>query len=124
MILHIHINASYLFKPRARSHAGGYYFLGDMSPYMSKPPTTRPRLNGPIYSISGIMSNVMGSAAEAKIGVAYINGQESFPIRTLLLKLGHPKPATPIQVNNYTADGFTNDTIKQKLSKAINMRLY
>ena len=57
---------------------------------MSKPPTTRPRLNGPIRSISRIMSNVMGSAAESEIGAAYINYQEAVPIRTLLLELGHP----------------------------------
>ena len=63
---------------------------------MSKPPITRPRLNGTIHSISRIMSKVMGSAAEAKIGAAYINGQEAVPIRTMLLNIGHPQPATPI----------------------------
>ena len=91
---------------------------------MAKPPTTRPRLNGPIHSISRIMSNVMGSAAEAEIGAAYINGQEAVMIRPLLLKLCHPQPATPIKVDNSTADGFANDTIKQKRSKAIDMRFY
>ena len=124
MILHIHSNASYLSKPRACSRAGGDYFLGDTHPDMSKPPTTRLRLNGSIRSISRIMSNVMGSAAKAKIGAAYINGQEAVPIRTLLLKLGHPQPATPIQVDNSTANGFANDSIKQKRLKAIDVRLY
>ena len=60
------------------------------------------------------MSNVMGSAAKAKIGAAYINGYGAVPIRTLLSKLGHPYPATPIKVENSTSDGFANDTIKQK----------
>ena len=124
MILHIYSDASYLSEPRARSRAGGHYFLGDERPDMSKPPTTRLRLNGPIHSISRIISNVMSSAAEANIGAAYINGQESVPIRTLILKLGHPQPATPIQVDNSTANGFSNDTIKQKLLKAIDMRFY
>ena len=73
---------------------------------MSNPPTTRPRLNGPIHSISRIMSNVMGSAAEAKIGAAYINVQEAVPIRILLLELVHPQPATPIQVYDSTVNGF------------------
>ena len=68
------------------------------------------------------MSNVMGSAAEAEIGAAYINVQEAVPIRTLLPELSHPQPATPIQFDNYTSDGFTNDTIKQKRSKAIDVR--
>ena len=66
----------------------------------------------------------MVSAAKAEIGAAYINDQEAVPIRTLLCKLGHPQPATPIQVDNSTADGFANDTIKQKRSKAIDMRFY
>ena len=58
------------------------------------------------------MSNVMGSAAEAKTGAAYINGQEAVAIRTLLLELGNPQTATPIQVDNSTTDGFANNTIK------------
>ena len=60
------------------------------------------------------MSNTMGSAAEAEIGATYINGQEAVLIRTLLLKLGHPHPVTPIQANNSTSDGFANNTIKKK----------
>ena len=124
MVLHIHSNASYLSKPQSRSRAGGHYFLVDICPDMSKPPTNRPRLTGPIHSISCIMSNVMGSAAEVEIGSAYINDQEAVPIRTLLLKLGHPQPSTPTQVDNSTVDGFSNDTIKQKRSKAIDMRFY
>ena len=112
MVIHIHSNTSYLSEPRARIRAGGHCFLVDTRPDMSKPPTTRPHLNFPIHSISCIMSNVMGSATEAKIGAAYINGQEAVPIRTLLLELGHPQPATPIQFDNSTSDGFANDTIK------------
>ena len=66
----------------------------------------------------------MGSAAKAEIGAAYNNRQEAVSIRTLLRELGHPQPATPIQVDNSTSDGFANDTIKQKRSKAIDMRFY
>ena len=124
MILHIHSDASYLSKPCACSCAGGHYFLGDIRPDISKPPTTLPCLNGPIHSIFRIMSNVMVLAVEAEIGATYINGQEAVPIRTLLLKLGHPQPATPIQVDNSTSDGFANDTINKKRSKAIDMRFY
>ena len=60
MVLHINSNAFYLYEPRARSRAGGHYFLGKIRPDMSKPPTTLPRLNGTIHSILLIMSNVMG----------------------------------------------------------------
>jgi hypothetical protein len=64
------------------------------------------------------MGNVMGSAAEAEIGTTYINAQEAVPIRTALAEMGHPQPSTPIQVDNTTAVGFANNTIKQKRSKA------
>ena len=66
----------------------------------------------------------MGTAAKAEIGGAYINGQEAVSIRTLLRELGHPQPATPIQVDNSTAKGFAKDTIKKKITKAIDMRFY
>ena len=104
MILYIHSDASCLSEPRSRSRAGRHYFLGDERMDMTTPPTNRPRLNGPSHSISRIMSNVMGSAAKVKIGAAYINGQEAVPIRTLLRRMGHPKPATPTQVDNSTAE--------------------
>ena len=68
------------------------------------------------------MLNVMGSDADPKIVAAYINIQETAPILTLLLKLGHPQSATPIQVDNSTTDGFANDAIKQKRPKEIDMR--
>ena len=70
MILYIHSNTSYLSEPRARSRSGVHYFLSEKRLDMTKPPTNRPRLNVPIYSILRIMSNVMGSAAKAEIGAA------------------------------------------------------
>ena len=38
--------------------------------------------------------------------------------------MGHPQPPTPIAVDNTNAVGFIQDTIKQKRSKAIDMRFY
>ena len=70
------------------------------------------------------MSNVMSSAAEAEIGATFLNSQETVPIRTTLAELGHPQPPTPIHVDNSTAAGFANNTIKQKRSQAIDMRFY
>ena len=48
------------------------------------------------------MDNVMGSAAEAEIGAAYINGREAIPIQTTLQELNHPQPSTKMQVENTT----------------------
>jgi hypothetical protein len=114
MWLHVHSDASYLSVSRARSRAGGHFILSTQPGDPSKAPTVAPTLNGPIHSICKIMPNVMGAAAEAKIGAAYINAQEAVPIRTTLTKMGHPQPSTSIQVDNTTAVGFANDTMKQK----------
>jgi hypothetical protein len=124
MVLHIHSDASYLSEPKARSRAGGHYFLSDLSTCPTRPPTTTPKPNGPIFSLSRILRPVMGSVAKAEIGSSYTNGQEAIPIRTTLEEMGHPQPPTPMQVDNSTAEGFANDTIKQKRSKAIDMRFY
>ena len=124
MILHIHSDGSYLSEPKARSRAGGHFFLSDLSLSPNEQPTNPPTPNGPIYSLSRIIRNVMGSAAEAEIASSYMNGQEAIPIRTTLEEMGHPQPPTPVQVDNSTAEGFANDTIKQKRSKAIDMRFY
>ena len=56
-------------------------------------------------------------AAESEIRDNFINVQESVPIRTTLDELFHPQPLTPIRVDNSTAEGFANDTIKQNRSK-------
>ena len=119
MVLHVHSDASYLSAAKARSRVGGHYFLSNASldPAISKP-------NGAIHVIAKILKNVMGSAAEAEIGATYVNGQEAIPLRTTLAELGHPQPSTPMQVDNTTAVGFANDTIKQKRSKAIDMQFY
>ena len=119
MCLHVHSDASYLSVPKARSRAGGHFFLSNHPNKQGLQQT-----NGPIHVISKIIKLVMASAAEAEIGASFIAAQESIPIINCLEELGHKQPPTPIQVDNTTAVGFANKTIKQKRSKAIDMRFY
>ena len=79
-------------------------------------------LNGPIHVISKILKFVIGSAVEAEIGVAHMMAQQSIEIRLCLIEMGHTQPPTLIEVDNTTVVGFTNKTIKKKLSKAIDMK--
>ena len=60
------------------------------------------------------------------IGVAalFLNVRFSIPLCLTLIELGHPQPPTPICINNSTADGITNDTIKQKKTKVTDMLFY
>jgi hypothetical protein len=124
MVLYLHSDASYLSETRARSRAGGHFFLSDAPTDPDMPPLVRPRLNGPVHTVSKILDVVVGSAAEAEIGATYVNGQEAVPLRVTLEELRHPQPPTPMQVDNTTADGYANDTIKQKRSKAMDMRFH
>ena len=70
------------------------------------------------------MREVLSSAAEAELGALFHNGKEACPLRIALEEMGHPQPATPMATDNNTASGIATDTVKQKRSKAIDMRFY
>ena len=61
----------------------------------------------------------MISAAEVEIISTYVNVQEDILISTSQIEADHPQPPTPIQVDNSTEVGFSNKSIKQKISKSI-----
>ena len=109
MCLHVHSDASYLSAPKARSRAGAHYFL---STHPNNKVSDVQILNSPIHVVSKIIKFVMSSAAEAEIGASFIAAQESLPIITCLEELGHKQPPVPMQVDNTTAVGFANKTIK------------
>ncbi len=123
MILHVHSDASYLSESEARSRAAGFFFLS--SNYDVTPPDAKPvPNNGPVHILCKIIGNVMSSATEAEVGGLFLNGQDAVMLRNTLEFLGHPQPATPIQTDNACAEGIANDTVKQKRSKAMDMRFY
>ena len=122
MVLYVHSDASYLSETKARSRGAGHFFLSSKPLNPDQPPDTIPTLNGPIHTLCKIIDVVVGSASEAEIGAGYLNGQDAVPIITTLTELGHPQPPTPIQVDNTTAEGCANGTMKKKRSKAMDMR--
>jgi hypothetical protein len=127
MVLHVHSDASYLSEAHARSRAGGYFFLSDKpaQPLATPDPTcVPPPLNGPVHTPCTIMRVVLSSATEAEMGALFYNAKDAAWLRTTLLDLGHPQPPTPIQTDNACAAGIINDTVKQRRSKAIDMRFY
>jgi hypothetical protein len=65
------------------------------------------------------------SAAEAELAALFHNGKEALPSTAPASRnLAHPQPPTPIQTDNSTASGIANDSMKQRRSKAIDMRFY
>ena len=119
MVLNVHSDASYLSAANARSRAGGYFFLG------SSPKDGDPiKLNGNILITCSILKLVAASAAEAELGALFLNAQEAKVVRLILAELGHPQPPIPIHVDNTTAVGIVNNTIKRQRSRAMEMRYF
>ena len=75
MILVVHSDASYLSKPKARSHVGGHFFMSAN--------TKDPANNGAVLNIAQLIKAVMSSAAEGELGTLYINAREAVPLRQL-----------------------------------------
>ncbi len=51
-------------------------------------------------------------------------GQQAAALRAVLEDIGYPQPATIILCDNTTAIGIATDSIKQKKTKAIDMRMH
>jgi hypothetical protein len=66
----------------------------------------------------------MSSATEAKTGALFYNAKDAAPLWITLTEMGHPQKLTPIQTDNLCATGITNGTVKQRRSKAMDMRVY
>ena len=116
MILNVHSDVSYLTEPKARSRAGGHFFLSDNT----KDPTN----NGVVLNIAKIMKSVMSSAAEAEIGALFLNSRQAIPARRTLIEMGHRQVPTPIQTDNTTALGFVSKNLNPKATKSTNMKYW
>jgi hypothetical protein len=117
MVLHIHSDASYLLVSNARSRLGGLFLLGNKS-------TEQETLNGSILNVAAVIKNMVASVAESEVGACFHNAQSGAPLRVTLIELGHTQPPTPLRTDNSTAYGIVNETIKQKRSKAMDMRYH
>jgi Reverse transcriptase (RNA-dependent DNA polymerase) len=119
MVLKVSSDASYLSEPNARSRAGGYHYLGfNDSSRDTDPP------NAAIHVHCSLFDVVHSSAAEAEYAACFLNAKEAEEFRNTLADLGYPQKATVIAVDNSCAVGLANDTVKQRRSKAIDMRYH
>ena len=116
MVRNIHSDASYLTEPKARSRAGGHFFLSKNKENAEN--------NGAILNIAKIIKSVVSSAAEAEIGALFINTRQAIPAKRTLEEMGHKQPATPIQTDNTTALGFVTKTLNPKATKSTDMKYW
>ena len=124
MHLWAHTDASYLSEPRARSRAGGFYYLSskpNLPIHANDPP---PPLNGAIAVKSKIIDAVMSSVQEAETWAGFYNAKKLLPLRQALEELGHPQGPTPLQFDNQSATQILKEEVSQKRSKAMDMQYY
>ena len=81
-----------------------------------------PMDNEAVLNIAKIMKNVMSSAAESEIGALFLNSRKAIPARTTLIKMGHPQPPTPIQIDNTTGLGVFGKSLTPKAMKSTDMQ--
>ena len=82
------------------------------------------KLNGNIHITFAILKLVAASAAEAELSALFLNAREAKVFRITLQELVHLQPPTPIYVDNTTALGIFNNTIKRQWSRAMEMRYF
>ncbi len=113
------LNVLYLSAPKACSRTGGYFFLGSIPQ-----DGNTIKLIEAIHITCTILKLVAASAAEVELGALFLNTQEAKVLRLILIEINHPQPPTPIHIDNTTAVGIVNNTIKRQRSQAMEMRYF
>ena len=103
MKLAVHSDESYFREPKARSRAGGHFFLSGDSEV--------PLNNGSVLKIAYIIKHMMTSATEDELAVLYIMAREAVYIRIVLEEMGHKQPPTQLQTDNLVADAVVNGKV-------------
>jgi hypothetical protein len=83
MVLHIHLDASYLSEQKSRIIIGGHLFLG------SATNSTNHIHNGPILTISTVYKNVLSIVMEAEVAGTFVNAKEGVNVRNIVNSIGH-----------------------------------
>jgi hypothetical protein len=115
MQLQAQSDASYLSETNARSRAGMLLHFG-----INDDGT----VNGIVDAASCIIPTVCSSVAEAEYAALFLAGKEIISARHTLHDLGFLQSATVLKCDNSCAVGIANVTVKQKRSKAIDMRYH
>ena len=120
MQLHIDLDAAYLVAPKANSRIAGFYYCSTKK----DPRFTPPPLNGPVHVECRVLRHVVTSAAEAETAALFYNTQMALELVHILRALGHPQQPISIKTDNVTAASFVKDTLKQRRSKAWDVRYH
>ena len=102
-------------RPKGRSRAGGYFYLGSRS---------NEQLNAPIFALAKATKGAMGSAAEAEAAATHMNAKEAIPARQCLEEMGWAQPPARARAGSAAAGGFASSAAKPKRSEAFGRQLW
>ena len=80
--------------------------------------------NGPALILAEVAEKVVALAARAELAALHVNAQEAAALHNCLEAVGFPQPATALKTNNNAVCGMLNNAMKQKRSKAIDVRFH
>ena len=106
MTLIVHSDAGYLNSPSARSCVGSHFYLSQHNNPLQP--------NRSILNPTGILRHVASSVSEAELSALFVNCKEAAILRTTLQEMGYPQDHILVFTDNTSANGITNDTIKQQ----------
>ena len=109
MKLAFHSDASCLIEQKARSRAGGHFFLSNEA--------TIPQKNVAFLNTAHIIKHIMTSATEAELAALYIMACGAVYIIIILEEMGRNHPPTPLQTDNAMADTVCYGKIQPKRKK-------
>ena len=115
MRLIIHSDASFLTEWDAKSNYGGYFYLG-----WNQADDEPQKINGAVDVSASLLPLVAISVAEAELGGTFYNAKKGKVLRLSLEEMGHKQGPTTIFVDNNTASGICNSTIKRQRSRSMN----
>ena len=91
---------------------------------MSNKDRNKQVINRPIMVIVRILKMVVASAAKVEVVALYPAAQNILTLQSTSEELGYKQPAIPLRTDNNTANSIMNGTMRQRRSKAIDMRCY
>lgn len=80
--------------------------------------------NGSLLIVCAIIDAIMALVQKAETGAVFNNARKAAPVQQNLVELGHVQAPMLLQLDNKSAVGITNDTIKQGKSNPTEMRFY
>ena len=67
---------------------------------------------------------VAASAAEAELSTLFLNAKEAKVLQLILHELGHTQPSTLIHIDNTTAVGIVNNTVRRQRSRSMEIQYF